>query len=366
MLLSDFDYNLPQELIAQKPVEPRDSARLLVYERSKDKITHSFIANLADFLPEKTLLIANNSKVRKSRLFGKYVGGQRSGKDCEVFLLNPIIEAHYSQNSTYSVMISGKRPQIGQEIEIFKGVHSTIMNYTPNEQMATLEIQFDCPLDEVERLIEQQGNIPLPPYIKDRSTPNERYQTVFSKEIGSAAAPTAGLHFTNELIDSLLKKGFAWDEVTLNVGLGTFLPLRNPLVESNILHAETSYINQATSNRINKQKAEGHRVLAVGTTSVRTIESHFQDGGVVSGHNKTNIFIYPGYKFMAVDCLLTNFHLPKSSLLMLVSAFIGNSSEGGWTTILEPEMIKRLQKIYQVAVQEKYRFFSYGDAMLIL
>jgi len=215
-----------------------------------------------------------------------------------------------------------------------------------------------------ENALAEYASLPLPPYITESTAPDERYQTIFANQVGSAAAPTAWLHFTPELITSLKEHGATWNEVTLHVGLGTFLPLRNESVRDNALHNETTYISPETADALNSRGDAP--LLAIGTTSVRTLESHFADGSLRPGWDNTSLFTYPGYRFNAVDALMTNFHLPKSSLLMLVAAFLGNPPEKGKSLTSEPEMIAELQRIYSIAIQERYRFFSFGDAMLII
>ncbi len=358
MQLSDFSYNLPEELIAQNPVEPRDSARLLVYTRATKEIQHRTIRDLPSILPSHTLLVANNSKVRHSRLLAT----RADGREIEILILKHV------GDSTYQCMVRGRNIQLGEDVTCILSSNASlgarIVGKDDHSAMQTYQIIFNAPQENLEAVFEQYGHVPLPPYITDSQAPDERYQTVFASELGSAAAPTAGLHFTAELLETLRNAGYEWEEVTLHVGMGTFLPLRDTHIESNILHTETTYISPETAETINSQKTAGHTILAVGTTSTRTLESH-SNPEIISGELETNMFIYPGYEFKTVSALMTNFHLPQSSLLTLVSAFIGNSSEGTLTMSTE-EMIAELQRIYAIAIEEKYRFFSFGDAMLIL
>ena len=373
MLLSDFDYQLPKEFIAQTPAEPRDTAKLLVYNRKTKQIIHSQVSNILEFLPSDTLIIANNSRVRNSRLYLKYLLAEHEGRMAEILLLNTVDSQETNGLSKYECMISGKKPQISQRFNLYSDplcknkieTQGVVLEVLLNEQMTTVVVGFDCPFEKMEQLVAEYGNTPLPPYINNHNAPKDRYQTVYSKSIGSAAAPTAGLHFTPELIAKLESSGHTWAEVTLHVGLGTFLPLRKDEIKDNILHSELSLIDSEVAEMINRQRDQRKNILAVGTTSVRTVESHAVNGKVNSGMDSTNIFIYPGYKFQVVSSLLTNFHLPKSSLLMLVAAFLGNS-EDGTVQIDEAEMIKTLHFIYQEAIANKYRFFSFGDAMLII
>ena len=357
MRLSDFDYSLPSKLIAQTPAEPRDSARLLVYDRATDSISHALVSDLPELLPAPAVIIANNSKVRQSRLFGR----TSTGKDIELFIL-------HAEGNFYRCLLGGSGRPNGI-ISLFTNrercskilMQAEIIDEESGPGMKTYLAVF-YGTSSVETVLEQYAELPLPPYITERVAQNTQYQTVFAKELGSAAAPTAGLHFTPELITNLSGRGISWNEVTLHVGLGTFLPLRQEEIAKNTLHVERCYISEQTAASAN----QGQPVIAVGTTSARTLESHIQEKRVISGWEATDIFIHPGYVFQAVDALITNFHLPKSSLLLLVAALLGNDPQSKEITKTPEEMRDQLLKIYDVAIKNDYRFFSFGDAMLIL
>lgn len=361
MTVSDFDFHLPKELIAQNPAEPRDSARLLVYDRLADTISHHQVRDLPTLLVGPTQLIANNTRVRHSRLFASY-----NQHPIEVLVLEPI------SGNRYRCIIGGKvRSGATLHFQTSKtdakplDLVGIVVDEEPHEAMTTFVVSFETEQD-LETLFEQYGQVPLPPYITQSTARPEQYQTVFAGETGSAAAPTAGLHFTPELIEQLKQGGHSWEEVTLHVGMGTFLPLRKENITDNILHHEATFIDPTTAHHINQAKEKGLRRLAIGTTSTRTLEAHTIDNHVQPGWLSTNLFIYPGYSFKTVNALLTNFHLPKSSLLLLVAAFIGNHPEHNQVILTETEMLKRLHRIYQEAINQQYRFFSFGDAMLIL
>lgn len=363
MLLSDFSYDLPRELIAQNPVEPRDAARLFVYDRESGTVRHAHVRDLPDLLPEPTLLVVNDSKVRQARLFGK-VGD----KEIEVLLLEP------KDEGAYTCMVRGRNLKPGSTVTFYESptyaaplsVTATLSDREDHPGMQTWSIRFATDSETVEAMCRQYGQMPLPPYITESTAKPERYQPVFAKQLGSAAAPTAGLHFTPGLIERLRAGGHLWEEVTLHVGLGTFLPLREEVIVKNVLHEERTYVTPETAISVRTAKQTGKPVLSVGTTSTRTLESHTDDSGTVqSGWQDTKLFIYPGYQFKTVSHLLTNFHLPKSSLLTLVAAFLGNDRHGN-LTMPEPEMAKLLLDLYTKAVHERYRFYSFGDAMLIL
>jgi S-adenosylmethionine:tRNA ribosyltransferase-isomerase len=340
MLVSDFDYELPPELIAQVPTEPRDSARLLVFERQTGQITHRHVYDLPNLIPPATVIVANNSKVRPSRLWGR-----RGSREVEILLLE-------RTTAGYTCLLGGAGAKPGTRLTLFgqkAGLtqlpfDAVVLAVLPGHGMTTHEIRFNGD-------VELYAEVPLPPYISSRASEPERYQTTFAKDIGSAAAPTAGLHFTPELIHRLVSDGNSWAEVTLHVGLGTFLPLRKDVVTDNRLHVEQCHVSPEVARLVNSERP----VLAIGTTSARTLESHVRDSIIVPGWKETELFIYPGYHFTAFDLLLTNFHLPKSSLLLLVAAFIGG--ENSRETLL---------RIYAEAIEEQYRFFSFGDAMLIV
>jgi len=343
MLVSDFDYFLPEELIAQTAAEPRDSAKLLVYNKKTDEISERHVCNLADYLRAGDVLVINNSKVFPARLMGKR---KSSAAKAEVFLVREL-----NADGEWQVLVKINRPKIGDQIIFAADFYCELIL---NEQTGTWQVKFNKGGNDLWQMIEKYGQTPLPPYIHkdDNQEVRHRYQTVFAKELGSVAAPTAGLHLTEALLEKLKQKGVEIAEVTLHVGLGTFLPVKVEKVEDHKLHAEWATISNEAATVINMAKNSGGRIFAVGTTSVRVLEAWSDDKGNVQAKNDwLNIFIYPGYKFKCVDCLLTNFHLPKSSLIMLVAALVGK---------------EEIMKLYNFAVTKKYRFYSFGDAMLIV
>lgn len=339
MKKSDFYYDLPQELIAQTPVEPRDSSRLLVYDRAQDKVTHTIFRNLGDFLKPGDVLVVNNTKVIPARLIGKKVSTQAAA---EVLLLKRL------NLTDWEVLLRpAKRLKPGTDIVFSEKLKCKVLS--AGEGVWTVRFEFEGVFEEI---LDELGQVPLPPYIKEKLIDKSRYNTVYAKIEGSAAAPTAGLHFTPELIQSLKDKGVIFCEVLLNVGLGTFLPVKTDNIEDHHMHTEYYEVSQQAADIINQAKAEKRRVIAVGTTSVRVLEScGGQNGFVKSCKGNTDIFIYPGYKFKTVDALITNFHLPESTLIMLVSAFAGR---------------EKVLELYREAIELKYRFFSFGDAMFIM
>jgi S-adenosylmethionine:tRNA ribosyltransferase-isomerase len=344
----DFSFDLPEELIAQYPPERRGESRLLVLDRDSGRREHSRAARLADFLEPGTLMVFNDSRVRKARIYGEALD---TGAKTEFLLLRRAGDGAWE-----AVATKLRRQRPGRRYAFPEGVTAEVLG--PGASGAgvggrsdTVIISFQPGLTE--GYLERVGHVPLPPYIRREDGPedDERYQTIYSREIGSAAAPTAGLHFTEALLSELDAKGIRRASVTLHVGLGTFLPVRSETIEGHRMHEEEYSVPEATAREVTAAKAEGRPVLAVGTTSLRTLESAWSPGeGLRPGAGRTSIFIYPGYRFDAVDELFTNFHTPQSTLLMLVSAFAGRDS------ILEA---------YAEAVRERYRFFSYGDAMLI-
>lgn len=341
MKKSDFYYELPQQLIAQTPVEPRDNSRLLVFDRTESRIEHKTFYSICDYLREGDCLILNDTRVLPARLYGIK---EETGARVEFLLLSQ------RQNDVWEVMAGpGKRAKTGSKF-IFGGgmLKCEILDVLDGgNRLAKFYFEggFFSVLDEI-------GHMPLPPYITEKLGDKERYQTVYSKRLGSAAAPTAGLHFTNGLLDKIREKGVATAFVTLHVGLGTFRPVKVDNIKEHKMHSEHYCVPAAAADIINKTKQRGGRVIAVGTTSCRTLESAAKpDGRIEPGEGTTDIFIYPGYKFKCVDALITNFHLPESTLIMLVSAFCG---------------YENTMTAYKTAVEEKYRFFSFGDAMLIL
>lgn len=329
--LSDFDYDLPEELIAQQPAQPRDHARLLVYDRASGTISDDYFYNLQQHLPADTTLVVNKSKVEKCRLLFD------EGKT-EIFILES-----QDNHRIRALVRPGKKFKKGKTLQLTENITAEVIDID-DEGIRTLKMtpQPDDPVYLKHR------HTPFPPYIEQNETLSEEYQTVFAEDMGSKAAPTAGLHFTDQLIEQLQKKGIEWAEVTLHVGLGTFAPVKEEHIEEHTMHTEWYRLNPSTVQRLNKAK----HITAVGTTSVRVLESVVQKFGTFKAdEGETDIFIRPGYEFKAVDALITNFHLPKSTLLMLVAAFTGYDE---------------MKKIYQHAIREKYRFYSFGDAMLIL
>ncbi|MFA6171484.1 MAG: tRNA preQ1(34) S-adenosylmethionine ribosyltransferase-isomerase QueA [Patescibacteria group bacterium] len=352
MKLSDFDYHLPKELIAQRPVKPRDCSRLLVLSRKTGKIIHRHFYDLPDFLRSGDVLVFNNSKVMKARLYGR----KETGGKIEVFLLRKIRSE--KSGEIWQCLLGGTRKKEGLCVRFGKGFSCEIKSRNAG---GTWEAAFNKKGKEFQAAVEQIGHMPLPPYIKrkDLKTDEMSYQTIYadSKKTGSVAAPTAGLHFTPGLLKKLEKKGIKFEYLTLHVGLGTFAPVKAKDVKKHKMHSEWAEVSAKTIKSIVSARKEKRRVIAVGTTSVRTLEAAFASAqeekfsGLPAGQaGWVDIFIYPGYKFKAIDGMITNFHLPKSTLLMLVSALAGRKDIG---------------LAYRAAVKKNYRFFSYGDAMLI-
>ncbi len=338
MLVTDFDYELPQELIAQHPMEPRDHSRLLVVDKKTGEIEHKHFYDLVDYLRPGDVLVFNDTRVIPARLHGQ----KDTGAHVEVFLLT-------RKNATdWEVLVRpGKKLQVGAKIKFSDELSCEVIEHT-DFGGRVVRFQFEGIFEEI---LDRLGETPLPPYITAPLEDKERYQTVYNRERGSAAAPTAGLHFTKELLQKIKDKGCEEVFVTLHVGLGTFRPVSEANIEDHKMHKEIYSVTQEAADAINKAKAEGRRIIAVGTTAVRTLESAGADGTIKAGTSDTNIFIYPGYTYRFVDALVTNFHLPQSTLLMLVSA-------------LSTREI--MLDTYKVAVEEKYRFFSFGDAMFIV
>lgn len=339
MKTSDFYYDLPQELIAQTPVEPRDSSRLLVYDRKQKSITHKHFYDIVDYLHAGDVLVVNNTKVLPARIYGTKIP---TGGHVEFLLLKRLDLMHWEV-----ILKPGRIAKPGAEFRFSDDLTATVES-VGEDGSRIVEFHFDGVFEDI---LSRVGEMPLPPYIKEKLTDKTRYNTVYSKIDGSAAAPTAGLHFTKELIDKLKAKGVIFVEVLLHVGLGTFRPVKVDDVTKHHMHSEFYSVSEQAANEINAAKAEGRRVICVGTTSVRTLESAAdRPGHIVAGSGNTDIFIYPPYKYKMVDALITNFHLPESTLIMLVSALCSREE------ILE---------VYKVAVEERYRFFSFGDAMFI-
>lgn len=332
----DFYYDLPEELIAQTPVEPRDHSRLLVYDRAQDTVQHKHFYDLPSFLKKGDLIVVNNTRVIPARIFG-HVENHESV--LEVLLLKRKDYTHWE-----TIMKPARKAKLGSVIH-FCDELSAVVTEIGNYGARTIEFMFDGVFEDI---LDRVGNMPLPPYIKEKLADKERYQTVYSKIEGSAAAPTAGLHFTPELIQRLKDDGVEFATVLLHIGLGTFRPVKEENILDHEMHTEYYEIDEENAEKINRAKKEGRRVICVGTTSVRTLETVADDKGFVRAQKgDTSIFIYPGYKFKCVDALVTNFHLPESTLIMLVSAFVGR---------------QKTLEVYEQAVKERYRFFSFGDA----
>ncbi len=339
MKKSDFFYDLPAELIAQTPIEPRNASRLLVLNKDKGDIEHRSFNNLFDYLKAGDCLILNNTRVLPARIFGKR---RDTGALVEFVLLKNL-----GDNNWETIAGPGKKAKVGHAFDFSDKMSATV---TEVKDDGNRIIKFECN-GEFFALLDEVGNMPLPPYITEKLEDKERYQTVYSKELGSAAAPTAGLHFTNEMLDELKSRGINIGYVTLHVGLGTFRPVKVEDITEHKMHSEHYFVPQETADLINSTKQKGGRVVCVGTTSCRTLESAYLDGNICECSGDTSIFIYPGYKFKCMDALITNFHLPESTLIMLVSAFAG---------------YENTMNAYKIAVEKKYRFFSFGDAMLLI
>lgn len=339
MKKTDFYYDLPEELIAQTPLERRDASRLMHLDRQTGAIEHRHFYELPQLLRSGDCLIMNDSRVLPARL----LGCRSTGGGVELVLLRDLGEGKWECLSR-----PGKKTRPGTELSFGDGeLKATVVDVIEGGNRI-VQFHYDGIFLEV---LERLGKMPLPPYIKAELANAERYQTVYSRELGSAAAPTAGLHFTNELLDELRAKGIRTGFVTLHVGLGTFRPVKEEEIEDHDMHSEFCMVPQGTADLINETKKNGGRVVAVGTTSCRTLESFArEDGHMEAASGWTNIFIYPGYRFKCIDALITNFHLPESTLIMLVSALAGR---------------EHVLNAYKTAVEEKYRFFSFGDAMLI-
>lgn len=335
---SDFYYNLPEELIAQTPVEPRDHSRMLVYDRETGEIEHKHFYDIIDYLKAGDVLVINDTKVLPARIYGVKEG---TGAKIE-FLLHKRIRL-----DEWEVLVKpAKKATVGAVIRFSDELTATVTGYI-GEGLRTVRFSYDGVFEDI---LSRVGEMPLPHYIHERLSDGTRYQTVYARESGSSAAPTAGLHFTPELLQKIKDKGVEIVKVLLHVGLGTFRPVKAENILDHKMHSEYYCVTPEAAAAVNKAKAEGRRVIAVGTTSVRTLESAWHDGKLNAESGETSIFIYPPYKFKAVDALITNFHLPESTLIMLVSAFIGRENA---------------LKMYECAVENKYRFFSFGDATFL-
>ena len=340
MKTSDFDYQLPPELIAQTPVTPRDSSRLLVYDRQLDKVYHKHFYDIKQFLKKGDVLVRNNTRVLPARMFGYTANG---GK-VEVLLLK-----RFNLNEWEVLVKPGKKAKPGAKLVFNQELSLEVIETIEQSGSRRVKFFYDGVFEDV---ISRIGEMPLPPYITEKLNDKERYQTVYAKVDGSAAAPTAGLHFTDNLIEEIKAMGVEIVDVLLHVGLGTFRPVKSEDILEHHMHSEYYEVDQHACDVINKAKKEGRRIIAVGTTSVRTLESVAdQDGFLTATKGNTEIFIYPPYKFKCVDALITNFHLPKSTLLMLVSSLSTR---------------EKILELYNLAVKEEYRFFSFGDSMLVL
>ena len=340
MKTSDFYYDLPKELIAQTPLEPRDSSRLLVLDREKQTLEHKHFYDIIDYLNEGDLLVANDSRVLPARIYGIK---DETGAKVEFLLLKQV-----ANNRWETLCKPGKKARVGTKFSFGNGILRATVVDVKND--GNRIVDFDCE-ENFFTTLDKIGQMPLPPYITAELKDKERYQTVYSHELGSAAAPTAGLHFTTELMDRIKAKGVKIAYVTLHVGLGTFRPVKVDDVTKHKMHSEHYEVPEETAKLINETKKNGGRVIAVGTTSCRTLESvAAMDGEIKPCEGFTDIFIYPGFEFKVLDGLITNFHLPESTLIMLVSAFAGYDF---------------IMNAYKEAVKEKYRFFSFGDAMFI-
>lgn len=340
MNLHDFYYDLPEELIAQDPLLDRCSSRLMVLDKNTGEVEHHIFKEIIDYLQEGDCLVINNTKVIPARLFGNKIG---TDAKIEVLLLKR------KEKDVWETLVKpGKKCKPGTRISFGEGLLVGEVLAVVEEGNRLIKFEYEGIFEEI---LDKLGQMPLPPYITHQLKDKNRYQTVYAKYEGSAAAPTAGLHFTKDLLEKIEKNGVSVANVTLHVGLGTFRPVKVENVLEHHMHSEFYMVDEAEAEKINNTKKNGGRIISVGTTSCRTLESVTDENGVVqAGSGWTDIFIYPGYKFKAIDCLITNFHLPESTLLMLVSALAGREN---------------IMAAYEEAVKEKYRFFSFGDAMFI-
>ena len=342
MQKQDFYYDLPKERIAQTPIEPRDHSKMMVLHRDTDEIEHKHFYDILDYLNENDCLILNDTRVLPARLYGEK---EETGARVEFLLLNQ------KENDVWEVITGpGRRAKVGAKFSFGGGIlKAEVLEVLENGNRLA---RFFYEGDSIFPVLEKVGEMPLPHYITEKLEDGERYQTVYSKELGSAAAPTAGLHFTPEILEKIQKKGVKIGFVTLHVGIGTFRPVKANNIEDHKMHAEHYHLSEETAALIRETKKNGGRVIAVGTTSCRTLESVATfHGEICAADGWTNIFIYPGYKFKCIDALLTNFHLPESTLIMLVSAFYDR---------------EKVLQAYKEAVEKEYRFFSFGDCMLLL
>ena len=344
LVTSDFYYDLPEELIAQFPSAERDGCRLMTVDKLTGEIGHKIFRDIIDYLNPEDMLVVNSSKVIPARLLGKT---DKTGADMELLLLRALDSGEWE-----TLVRPGKRAKVGSSFT-FGGILRATVTSIVDGGNRTVAFEYDTEkYANIYEVLDEIGNMPLPPYITKKLENKSDYQTVYAKAEGSAAAPTAGLHFTSELIEKIKAKGVGYGEVTLHVGLGTFRPVKVDRIEDHLMHGEYFYVPDEVAEEINRRRKNGGRIIAVGTTSCRVLESASEpDGTVRAISGETGIFIYPGYKFKTTDALITNFHLPESTLLMLVSALAGKEN---------------MMNAYKVAVEERYRFFSFGDAMLIV
>ena len=344
---SDFNFDLPQELIAQHPTSERDAARLMVVHRKTGEIEHRIFRDITEYLRPGDVLVINDSKVIPARIYGQKIKDEGDGAQCEFVLLRQ------KELDVWDVIVRpGRRLKTGARVSFGDGILTAEIVDVTGDGDRIVRFEYDKAGGEtLYSILDKIGKMPLPPYITEELKNNDDYQTVYAKDLGSAAAPTAGLHFTEELLQKIRETGVEIAPVMLHVGLGTFRPVKAEKIQDHVMHGEFFSVGEESAEKINRARKNGGRIVAVGTTSCRTLESASDDSGVVHAMtDDTGIFIYPGYKFKAVDALITNFHLPESTLIMLVSALTGT------------ELIK---KAYETAIKEKYRFFSFGDAMLI-
>lgn len=340
MKITEFDYYLPKELIAQYPLQKRDEARLMVLDKKTGNIEHKVFKDVIDYIEPGDCLVLNDTRVLPARLIGSKEG---SGGKMEILLLKRL------PDGTWETLVKpGKKAKVGSRFDFGDGELKAEIVEVKEDGNRIVKFEYEGIFEEV---LDRLGQMPLPPYIKEKLEDKEMYQTVYSKEEGSAAAPTAGLHFTKELLKKIEDKGVIIAFLTLHVGLGTFRPVKVENIEDHDMHSEYYSMTKETADKINKAKESGHRIISVGTTSCRTLETiGYENGRVKEQSGWTDIFIYPGYKYKVVDNLITNFHLPESTLIMLVSALCGRD---------------KIMNAYKIAVDEKYRFFSFGDAMFI-
>ena len=344
LVTHDFYYDLPEELIAQYPSAERDGCRLMVLDRKTGEVSHRIFRDIIDYLGPRDMLVVNSSKVIPARLLGVT---EKTGSSMELLLLRMLDSGEWE-----TLVRPGKRAKVGAKF-VFGDILTATVTGIVDGGNRTVRFDYDTEkYATVYEVLDAVGNMPLPPYITKKLENKSDYQTVYAKEEGSAAAPTAGLHFTDELLAKIKAKGVGYGEVTLHVGLGTFRPVKVDKIEEHLMHGEYFHISDEVAEEINRRRAAGGRIIAVGTTSARVLESVGDENGIVHAiDGETSIFIYPGYKFKATDALITNFHLPESTLIMLVSALAGKEN---------------VMNAYETAVAEKYRFFSFGDAMLIV